>query len=147
MQPQAGSDQLFQDVDDGRAADDLVKDRMNLVRGLDPPHPRVFAGVAGFQIVDIGMLGDFGCAGDKFGDDLTHLGERSAIQHFRHHDHAIAAVGLDILVRNHCKSSAGRRSRLTALSFGMLALSLCLRKCFDVCGFGHADSQLSDDSP
>ena len=108
MQPQTGSDQLLQDIDDGRAADDLVEDRMNLVRGLDPPHPRMFAGVAGFQIVDIGMLGDFGCAGDKFGDDLAHLAERSAIQHFRRHDHPIAAVGLDILVRNHRKGSVGR---------------------------------------
>ena len=103
MQSQAGADQLGQDVDDRRTAHDLVEDRMNLVRRLDPPHARALPGMAGLQIVDVGVLGYVGGASDKLGDDLTHLLERSAVQHLRHHDHAVAAIGLDILFRNHRK--------------------------------------------
>ena len=59
--------------------------------------------MAGLEIVDVVVLGDLGRAGHELRHHLAHPSERGAVQHLRHHDHAVAAVSLDIPFRNHPK--------------------------------------------
>ena len=98
MQPQAGAEQLFQDVEHGFAAHDLVEDLVHLVRRLDAADPRVFRGVARLQIVDVGVFEGLGRSCDQLRDHRTHLGKGAWPQHFGDDDHAIALISLHILV-------------------------------------------------
>ena len=105
MQAQPRSQQRLQDGDHLRAAHDLVEHGVHLVGRLDAPHARTGRRVAGFEIVDVGVLGGGGGPGDQLGDDLAHAGQDLAIEDVGHDDDAVALVGLDLLLADHLASS------------------------------------------
>ena len=104
MQPQARTEQFFQDVEHGFAAHDLVENFVHLVRRLDTADARAFRGVARLQVIDVGVFEGFGRSRDQFRDHRANLGKRILPQNLRHHDHAIALISLHILPGDHLDS-------------------------------------------
>jgi hypothetical protein len=101
VQSKSRTDQLLENLENGRAAHDPVKDRMHLVRRLDPANPWIFRGVAGLEIVDLGVIERIDRSSNKLRDHLAYLGNSVGGQDVGHEDKSVALVGLHILLRNH----------------------------------------------
>jgi hypothetical protein len=104
VEAQAGTQELCEDFDHRAAAYDLVKDRMNLVRGLDAADTGDFRCVAGLEVVDVGVFRDLCGTSHQFGDDIAHPLKRVGVEHLGHDNHAVPLIGLHHALRNHLSS-------------------------------------------
>ena len=60
------------------------------MRRLDAADPGIVWGVAGFEVIHVGMLAHSGRAGDQFGQDRADLRQSILVEHLGDDDHSVA---------------------------------------------------------
>src|SRR6185503_11372401 len=103
-----GADQRGEDLRDLRAEGDLAKRGMNVVRLLDPTHPRLVGRVSRLQVIGLVVIGDLAGGLHQRVDDLVERVELPRGQDVLDHEVAVSSVRLDLVRGEHLVESSAR---------------------------------------
>ncbi len=105
IQPHAGAEQLAGYRQQRLAAHERVEHRIERVRLLDPAHARTVRAVRRLEIVDIVVGRDRARPLDEAVDHPAQRRERGRIDQFGHHDVAVLAIEVDVVLGNHLEAA------------------------------------------